>query len=253
MDHFPNLRCIVYFATASTFPIEGAKIEHRGARIHNLLEACRKPEEMLKPVNGRTIVFTTYPTLSKRWMRKKEEPFMFKNDSDTSSKKKRATTDDEPKGLKRYFASSLNLDDIEKLPRGQRGNADAVLVSYRAKKAGERIHKHHMDMIICDKAQIMRRVTGSYANMVQLFRWKRLLFVTGTPIASSLRDPLSPVTLIAYANKAIHDLKGLSSDVAGYVPGLYDGKYDAYQLDNEIIDESGQTLDTTKGILCGEF
>ena len=99
----------------------------------------------------------------------------------------------------------------------------------------------------------MRRVTGSYANMGQLFQWERLLFVTGTPIASSLRDLLSPLTLFAYANKAIDDLKVLSSDVVGYVPGLYDEKYDTYQLDNEIIDESGQTLGTTKGIFCGKF
>ena len=81
---------------------------------------------MLKPVNGRTIVFTTYPTLSKRWIRKKEEPFNIKNDSDASSKKKKATANDKPKRLKRYFASSLKLDDIGKLPKGQRGNADAV-------------------------------------------------------------------------------------------------------------------------------
>jgi hypothetical protein len=187
-------------------------------------------------------------------MRKNEEPFNFKKDSDTSSQKKKATTDDEPKRLKRYFASSLKLDDIEKLPKGQRGGADAVLVSYRAsKKAGERIHKHHLYMIICDEAQVMRRVTGLYAKMVQLFHWGRLLFFTGTPIASSLRDLLSPLTLIAYANKAIRDLKGLSSDVVRYVPSLYDEGYAAYKLDNEIIDEFGQTLGTTKGMFCKAF
>ncbi|KAH7198812.1 uncharacterized protein B0J16DRAFT_45538 [Fusarium flagelliforme] len=77
--------------------------------------------------------------------------------------------------------------------------------------------------------------------------------VTGTPMASSLRDVFSPLTLIAYANKAICNLKGLSSDVVGYVPGLYDESYDAYKLDNEIIDEAGQTLGTTKGIFCETF
>jgi len=174
--------------------------------------------------------------------------------TDTSSKKKKATTDDELKRLKRYFASSLKLNDIEKLLKGQRGGADAVLVGYRAsKKAGERIHKHHCDMIICDGAQVMLRVTGSYAKIVQLFHWERLLFVTGTPIASSLRDALSPLSLIAYANKAVCDLKGLSSDVVEYAPGLYDDNYDAYKLYNETIDECGQTLGTTKGIFCEAF
>lgn len=108
-------------------------------------------------------------------------------------------------------------------------------------------------MIVCDEAQVMWCVAGSYANIVQLFRWERLLFVTGTPIASSLPDLLSPLTLIAYASKAIRDLKGFSSDVMGYVPGLYDESYDAYKLDNEIIDEAGQTLGTTKGLFCEAF
>ncbi|KAJ4013718.1 hypothetical protein NW766_005957 [Fusarium irregulare] len=174
VGHFPDCRCIVYFAPASTFSVKGAKVEHRGARIHTLLEACRKPEEMLKPVNGHTIVFTTYPALSKRWMRKEEEPFNFKKDSDTSSKKEKAITDDKPNVLR-----------------------------------------------------------------------------DTSPLAP--RSPQSSLTLIAYANKAICDLKGLSSDMAGYVLGLYDEKYDTYQLDIEIIDESGQTLGATKGIFCVEF
>ncbi|RBR24354.1 uncharacterized protein FIESC28_02844 [Fusarium coffeatum] len=169
----------------NTFPIKAAKFEHRGARIHTLLGACRKPEEMLKPVNGRTIVFTTYPNLSKWWMRKREEPFNFKKDSDTSSKKKKATTDDEPKRLKRYFASSLELDGIGKLPKGHRGGADAVLLAPRSPQS-------------------------SNPGRVR--------------------------------QQAIHDLKSLGSDVVGYVPGPYGGKYDAYQLNNEIIDESEQTL-----------
>ncbi|KAJ4129832.1 hypothetical protein NW768_006802 [Fusarium equiseti] len=88
MDHFPDFRCIVYLATASIFPIHGGNIEHRGLRIHTHLEECRKPEEMLKPMNGRIIVFTTYPTLSKQWVQKKEEPFNLKLDFETSFKRK---------------------------------------------------------------------------------------------------------------------------------------------------------------------
>jgi hypothetical protein len=86
--------------------------------------------------------------------------------------------------------------------------------------------------------QYLRRTSGSYSNLLRLLNWRRMLFVTGTPIAGCLRDLLSPLTLIAHTNSSIGGLSTLPS-VAGYNPGLYLEDYNPFDDSFELSKGKG--------------
>lgn len=47
-----------------------------------------------------------------------------------------------------------------------------------------------------DEAHCVKKLTGSYYNMTRLFSWERLVWVTGTPHCSLLRDILAPLNMM---------------------------------------------------------
>lgn len=118
------------------------------------------------------------------------------------------------KGRKKRLRKYTPLDDDEytTLEKGQRAKADRELVTYHLRD--KCIKEYELDLIILDEAQCLRHTSDSYSNLLRLFNWRRLLFVTGTPIAGSLRDLLSPLTLIAHTNSVIEGLSKLPSVVS---------------------------------------
>ncbi|KAL6411484.1 hypothetical protein AUP68_05198 [Ilyonectria robusta] len=82
------------------------------------------------------------------------------------------------------------------------------------------------------RAQMARNVNGSYYNMIKLLNWKRLLWVSGTPISNSLRGLVTPL-----------DLMWMTMEV-DWVPTpdlnaalLYDEQYDPYKPVNRISEQ----------------
>ncbi|KAM0561270.1 hypothetical protein ACHAPJ_003148 [Fusarium lateritium] len=74
------------------------------------------------------------------------------------------------------------------IPEGERDAAHGELIEYIPKN---HILEYEFDMLVCDEAQFVRRESGSYHNLLRLTNWRRLLHVTGTPIASLLRAKVS--------------------------------------------------------------
>ncbi|KAM0542074.1 hypothetical protein ACHAO7_010139 [Fusarium culmorum] len=241
VENFPDFRNIVFYSVASSFPIKvGVEVVSK-SRIHSKIQKYQSSEYLLNPNSGLTIFFSTYTTLSKRWMFKEEKPFRWVEGEGTPSTSKKT---------KRYNSKDINADQIVMLPENSRDEPHGILVTYYPSSL--LIPDHHFDMLICDEAQYIRQVTGSYINLLQLFKWDRLLFVTGTPIASTLRDLLSPLTLIAYTNKHIRNFQYVTPSL-GYLPGLYHDSYDPDADKTDITAEFGEKLGQTVGIFSEAF
>ena len=79
---------------------------------------------------------------------------------------------------------------------------------------------------------------SSYSNLVRLIKWGKLLFVTGTPMASSLKDVLSPLTRIRHTDPLILAFQGLCRPPVrtfiGYLPSLFHNDYNPTIEINEI-------------------
>ncbi|KAK7413720.1 hypothetical protein QQZ08_012566, partial [Neonectria magnoliae] len=76
--------------------------------------------------------------------------------------------------------------------------------------------------------------------MLRHLSWDTILWVTGTPLAGSLKDILSPLTLMWEAYGIDWD----PSSSLGWLAGLYRDDYDPYQLENVFEKE------TTAGIFA---
>ncbi|QPC78214.1 hypothetical protein HYE68_008966 [Fusarium pseudograminearum] len=174
VDNFPDFRNLVFYSTASVFPIRGigfpssiTLFEHydsnvltrvfpikvgvevnEKSRIHSTIGKFQNPESLLDPDSG--LVFSKYTTLSKRWMPKEEKPFRWRDGEGTLSTSKKT---------KRYQAKEVNEQDIVMLPEDSQDEAHGVLVTYYPDSS--LIPDHHFDMLICDEAQYIRHVTGS--------------------------------------------------------------------------------------------
>ncbi|OBS25871.1 hypothetical protein FPOA_06405 [Fusarium poae] len=141
----------------------------------------------------------------------------------SSNKNSRGVDGDAPKELKRVNAKDISRNDITILDKGRRGDAYAVLVTYYP------VSPHiarHLDLLICDEGQYIRRVSGSYMNLLQLFKWERLLFISYVSSGQSLWY------LRTY---------------------LCHPDYDSYEKNNDIVSGTGEELGTTKGIFSDEF
>ncbi|RGP70047.1 hypothetical protein FSPOR_4339 [Fusarium sporotrichioides] len=80
-----------------------------------------------------------------------------------------------------------------------------------------------------------------------------ILLVTSIPIATTLKDLLNPLTLIAYANESINDIRYLSLHDLGFVPGLCHPSYAPYGATNIITSENDEEIGKRAGIFSGEF
>lgn len=135
-----------------------------------------------------------------------EQLFVYKPEKcPTSAKKKRVersrveddddnevVEDERTRRLKvtRFFSDSINLDDIENTSDLEL--ADGNLIKFIAKN--KQLRNAKWGFAIIDEAQYAKKLEGSYNNMLRLLKWEKLVWVTGTPLSSSLRDLLSPIS-----------------------------------------------------------
>ncbi|KAK7415183.1 hypothetical protein QQZ08_012411 [Neonectria magnoliae] len=103
------------------------------------------------------------------------------------------------------------------------------------------INQAKFDWIIADEAHVAKKLKGSYHHMLGHLQWDSILWVTGTPLAGSLKDLLSPLRLM-------WDVYGIEWNPTkrslGWLPGLSRDDYGPYKLEN-VLDN-----DTTVGMFA---
>lgn len=155
---------------------------------------------------------SSYPTWSARTQTKEERLFRFKDERVPRLHQKRRARrgegleveeeedgdDDEDsakhKRVHSYTPLTVDEKDIRFLSSGSREIPDGNLVTF--KLSDERFKDIKFDWLIADEAHCVKKLTGSYYNMTRLFSWERLVWVTGTPLCSSLRDILTPLNMM---------------------------------------------------------
>ncbi|KAF4452904.1 hypothetical protein F53441_4330 [Fusarium austroafricanum] len=129
---------------------------------------------------------------------------------------------DPNKRLKKFTSSSLDADNITTLPPGRRGQTDGDLITY--KHQFDTISDIEFDILVCDESQYIRRSLG-------------------TPITSSLKDLVSPLSLVSHVDSNIKVLATIARGMVGFVPGLYFDGYDPFRAKT-----TWETGDATVGI-----
>ncbi|KAF5699926.1 hypothetical protein FMUND_14550 [Fusarium mundagurra] len=77
--------------------------------------------------------------------------------------------------------------------------------------------------------EAIRKQRGVYNNLMRCFKWLNLLWVSGTPLTSSLRDLISPLLLMW---QALGIKWKPEFDKIGHVSGMYHQDYDPYRENN---------------------
>ncbi|KAF5547475.1 snf2 family helicase [Fusarium mexicanum] len=208
-ENFKNLEIYVYYSTPREFPEKKANVVENKEFI-NLLR--RFADRTHDPKNGRLVIISTYPTWSSRAVLKRERKFVFKDGKAPTSvmsqralDKERSEAQDEDveqdeqeaAAIKNYTTKDLNMDDIEFIAQNETDateKADGNLIEYLCKD--EAFSKATFEFIVADDAHIAKKLNGMYNHMLRLLDWKKLLWVTGTPVQSSFRDLLSPLSLM---------------------------------------------------------
>ncbi|KAF0637159.1 hypothetical protein FPSE5266_20309 [Fusarium pseudograminearum] len=261
-ENFPDFNLVVFYGIRSTLIDKDAKVIGLGELIPPLDKL-----DPHSPKTGKTLVITSYTTLSARFIKKQETLFTYKPEKvrpslqkkrDKAQKKKDTEdsggeqsddddeSDDGDMALARrrkvpvYSRQQVNIDDIVVVDDPK--IADGNIVWY--KRTQEGIKNICFQFVVCDEAQVAREADGLYNNLLRKFQWRILLWTSGTSLSNSLRDLISPPILMWKAlgiqwNPAIGRI--------GYLPGLYHKDYDPLIENNEI---RGQI---TKGILHRDF
>ncbi|RSL44137.1 hypothetical protein CEP54_014810 [Fusarium duplospermum] len=198
------------------------------------------------PKSGRTIVISSWHTLSQRLLRKKSRFFRYKHRDDMpKGLEQRQASESTSRGLRRpkvkvYHEGEINEEKIEDCEVNQ---AHGNLVTYKLK--GKGLQNITFRFLIADEAQAAKNHRRSFHKTLCLISGERLMWVTGTPLSASLRDLLSPLRLMW---KAHGDLDWQPTEAElGWVPGLYHQDYDPEKLNDFGLGRA------TQGILTDKF
>ncbi|KAF5238735.1 hypothetical protein FANTH_10233 [Fusarium anthophilum] len=200
-ENLKNLEIFVYYSTPSEFPEMKAKNSLLFS-INSLIVSMQ---------NDRVVVISTYPAWSSRAILNRETLFVFKDGkAPTSVIKQQGSTKDrseaqdegvekdengdeeESATIKNYTTRELNMDDIEFIDQNETEAAEKAhgnLIEYLSEV--EAFSKATCGFIVADEALNAKKLNGTYNHMLRLLDWKMLLWVSGTPILSSLKDLLS--------------------------------------------------------------
>ncbi|KAL6799526.1 hypothetical protein GGI42DRAFT_355122 [Trichoderma sp. SZMC 28013] len=74
------------------------------------------------------------------------------------------------------------------------GTPDGILERYQF--VNNRFADIRWGILIADEAHIARNVSGTFNYTMRPLKWRNLVWITGTPLMSSLGDILSPLVLI---------------------------------------------------------
>ncbi|PNP51939.1 hypothetical protein THARTR1_07148 [Trichoderma harzianum] len=279
--NFPGLTVLLYYTTKSMSKrFNGAHIIDKSefeARMRNL-----SPTD---PNSARTMVVTTYSTLYNREVMRSEKRFIFleRRQGGRQSKRQRgvngATLDGDEADTAQPDSNldsdwmdmsemmrakmKLPMDEKKKIPRytseidpdlrGKRLHflsdddsvqPDGSLAQHELKRLF--VAKIRWAMLIVDDAHMARRLDGAFNNTFRLLNWDHLVWVTGTPLMSTLRDILSPLWLIWH--KININIPVLWVKTIGHVEGLWNDEYDPYEEETVFADGS-----KTRGILSESF
>lgn len=143
--------------------------------------------------------------------------------------------------LPTFTHESVDERTIDILPSHSNLVPEGNLVTFKLKNPG--FGDVQFDWLIVDEAHKVKKLSGSYYNMLRLFEWDSLVWVTGTPLFTSLRDLLAPLSLIwqKYKFDWIPD-----ADI-GWLPGLYAPSYDP------TIEETEMDGRVVKGIFSQPY
>ncbi|KAM5356133.1 hypothetical protein ACJ41O_002779 [Fusarium nematophilum] len=149
----------------------------------NVLSTAKLTEEMKTlnskdgrrdPKTAKTIILSTYPTMSKRLMSKDEKWFTWKEPATTrlNPPETPVLTPRKPKKVTKYIADEVDGDNVDFVDKCGLIAPDGNLVSYEFRHQPSSQWK--FDVLIADEAQYVRKESGSYHNLLRLIDWKRL-------------------------------------------------------------------------------
>ncbi|CZR36035.1 uncharacterized protein FPRO_03705 [Fusarium proliferatum ET1] len=250
-ENFKNLEIFVYYSTPSEFPERKARVVDNNKCISLLNQFADSTHD---PKNGHVVVISTYPTWSSRAVLKRERLFVFKDGKAPASVIKQRTKArdsseaqdedvedgrEEQATIKKYTASELNMDDIEFITQNETEaaeKADGNLIEYLSKDKA--FSKATFEFIVADDAHIAKKLNGIYNHMLRLLDWKKLLWVTGTPVQSSFRDLLSPLSLM-WAAYEENKFNGGKDATHGIFTEAYLTKFSQFAALQDAFNKSG--------------
>ncbi|KZZ99752.1 snf2 family helicase [Beauveria brongniartii RCEF 3172] len=101
-------------------------------------------------------------------------------------------------GRKRFFEDDKlrNRPPLYELPDDNAVNRDGVLVTYDYQPGRDALELSTFRFAILDEAHTCKKLNGQYNHLVRKTSYRHLVWVTGTPLASSLSDLNSPLLLM---------------------------------------------------------
>lgn len=275
--NFPGLTIWLYYGSKSDSKrFDGATILQKAEFLTKLRNL-----DQSDPETGKIVVVTTYPTLHQREVVREEKRFVFLERRQTGAKPKRRAgpsrnrrkaQEEESSGseddwmdleemvsqkIKKRFDASKRVpryeseDDPELqkrrlhfLSKDDDIQPDGNIVKYRLRRPA--VQEIRWGFLIVDEAHLARRVDSIYNRTFRLLSWRWLMWVTGTPLMSSLQDILSPLHLM-WPRFGI-DMPLLRSSEIGYWEGLWREDYDPEKEWN-VFDRRRKT----RGILSQSF
>ncbi|RSL97586.1 hypothetical protein CEP52_010794 [Fusarium oligoseptatum] len=240
-SQFPDFQLAVFFGDEPKDSPGGIFLRS----VHHLVDFVGGLDKD-DPKSGRTLILTSWHTLSKRLAKKSSTFFQFKQAEDVpDSLNRRLAAESTSRGQRRpkvkvYFKGQV---DDAKIDSCGAAEAHGNLIKYDPKSS--HLKEITFQFLIADEAQAAKNRRGSFNHTLDMISWKRLMWVTGTPLSSSLRDLHSPLHLMWNA------LGGLSWEPTeaelGWLPGLYHQDYDP-----ERENRFGEGR-VTRGIFTDEF
>ncbi|CAG1993022.1 unnamed protein product [Fusarium graminearum] len=195
---FPDFALIVFYGQRSTFIDKGAKV----MGTDDLINYLNKLDPM-NPKTGKTLVITSYTTLSARFISRNDRLFVFNEekkaakDQELGDVESDDSSDEAAEGRRRkkvpiYSLAAVNRKNITYVD--DPAKADGNLVWYTRNKPG--IKNLKFTFVVCDEAQIAKKHDGSYNNLLRKFKWDIILWTSGKTLSNSLRDLISPLLLM---------------------------------------------------------
>ncbi|KAM0484291.1 hypothetical protein ACHAPX_001711 [Trichoderma viride] len=187
----------------------------------------RKPVGPSTPQKRRKLTKTTYENVD----------FRFETDEEvleriSSRQKGEDVTETANDSCLVTFLRGEDLQDFQiyKFPKGTHSGADGNLVEYQLQRSA--FDQVEFQFLVVDEAHMAKSANKAWNQTFRLLNWKHLVWVTGTPLSSSLADLTSPLTLMWTAYGL--NISKLYNMEFGNLGGIYDLDYDPYLDENHL-------------------
>ncbi|KAH6661462.1 P-loop containing nucleoside triphosphate hydrolase protein [Plectosphaerella plurivora] len=199
------------------------------------MDALMRDKENIE--TGKTIIITTYNTVTRRLMTRREERFRFNSAEirkryETRFRTNQAHSSRDKAGKPIFWKDDISLCDITPLPDGATGH-DGVQISWELKAIGELLR--YWARIMLDEAHNAKKRGGSMFQFLLRELAAAFHFITATPMMHSIGDLINPL-LIAWKQTGIDGFYRPSSVEVGDLQGLYHEDYNPYKKKNVMGD-----------------